>query len=211
MAFTRKFLSALGVDDEKVDEIIEAHTAVTNALKEERDKYKSEAEAASADAEKLAEVQKELDSLKADENPYEAKYNDLRAEYEQYKADTEAKALTAKKAKAYRELLKDAGVAEKRLDTVIKASPSEIEALEFEEDGKVKDAKTLTEQLKSTWSDFIVKTETKGTVTATPPETTGNTMTKEEIMAIKNPAERHKAIAENISLFDGAAQNNEGE
>ena len=35
-------------------------------------------------------------------------------------------------------------------------------------------------------------------------------MTKEQIMAIKNPQERHKAIAENIEVFDQAA-NNEGE
>ena len=35
-------------------------------------------------------------------------------------------------------------------------------------------------------------------------------MTKEQIMAIKNPQERHKAIAENIEVFDQAA-NKEGE
>ena len=58
MALTRKFLSAMGIEDEKVDEIIGAHTETVNALKEQRDSYK-------ADAEKLPAVQKELDDMKA--------------------------------------------------------------------------------------------------------------------------------------------------
>lgn len=210
MAFTRKFLSALGIEDDKIDEIITAHTDVTNALKEERDKYKGDAEKYKADAEKLEGVQKELDSVKADENPYEQKLNDLQAEFDQYKADVEAKALTARKAEAYKQLLKDAGVAEKRIDTVVKASPDKIAELEFLEDGKVKDAESLTGELKKEWSDFIVTTEKKGSNPATPPSSTGGSMTKEQIMAIKNPQERHKAIAENIEIFDHAA-NNEGE
>ena len=57
MALTRKFLSALGIEADKVDEIINAHAETVNALKEERDNYK-------ADAEKLPAVQKELDELK---------------------------------------------------------------------------------------------------------------------------------------------------
>ena len=57
MSLTRKALSAMGIEDEKIDQIIEMHTDVTNALKEERDTYK-------ADAEKLPAVQKELNELK---------------------------------------------------------------------------------------------------------------------------------------------------
>ena len=72
MALTRKFLSALGIDADKVDEIINAHTETVDALKNERDKYK-------ADAEKLPEVTRELTSLKetvaknGDKNPFEVK------------------------------------------------------------------------------------------------------------------------------------------
>lgn len=211
MAFTRKFLAAMGIEDDKIEEIITAHTDVTNALKEERDKYKAEAEEFKTDAEKLKDVQKELDAVKADENPYEAKYNEIKTEFDQYKADTEAKELTARKTRAYRELLKDAGIAEKRIDTVVKASPDKIEALEFDEDGKVKGSKELNEALKKEWSDFIIKTSTQGAATENPPSSTGGGgMTKAEIMAIKNPQERHKAIAENMQLFEeGSAKEGE--
>ena len=49
MALTRKMLKAMGIEDEKIDQIIEAHSETVDALKEQRDQYK-------ADAEKLPEV-----------------------------------------------------------------------------------------------------------------------------------------------------------
>ena len=36
MALTRKFLSALGIEEAKIDEIISAHADTVNALKEQR-------------------------------------------------------------------------------------------------------------------------------------------------------------------------------
>ena len=57
MALTRKYLSALGIEAEKIDEIISAHTETVDGLKDEIAKYKG-------DAEKLPAVQKELDELK---------------------------------------------------------------------------------------------------------------------------------------------------
>jgi hypothetical protein len=60
MSLTRKMLRAMGIEDEKIDEIITAHTETVDALKEQRDQYK-------ADAEKLPNVQKELQGLKESE------------------------------------------------------------------------------------------------------------------------------------------------
>ena len=57
MALTRKMLSAMGIDDEKQDEIINAHIEVVNALKEERDNYKS-------DSKKAESLQKKHDGVK---------------------------------------------------------------------------------------------------------------------------------------------------
>ena len=37
MALTRKFLSALGIEEAKIDEIISAHVDTVNVLKEQRD------------------------------------------------------------------------------------------------------------------------------------------------------------------------------
>lgn len=202
MAFTRKFLSALGIDDDKVDEIIQAHTEVTNGLKEERDRYKGEAEANEKASEALKKAQKELDELKADGNPFETKYNELKDEFDTFKSGVEAKELTEKKKDAFRQLLKDAGISEKRINTVVKASPKAIDDIDFEDDGKVKDADKLCDSLKNEWQDFIVKSDTKGAETATPPANNGGGgMTKEQIMAIKDRAKRREAIAQNPEAF----------
>lgn len=200
MALTRKFLSALGIEADKVDEIITAHTDTVDALKEQRDQYKAEAE-------KLPKVQGELDELKkASEgqdgtNPFEVKYNELVKEYEKYKLDVEAKQLKATKESAYRKLLVDAGVSEKRVDSILKIT--NLDEIQVDENGKVIDEAKALDSIKTEWSDFIVTTQKQGVNTATPPNNNGqkSTMTKADILAIKDGAERRKAIAENPTLF----------
>lgn len=198
MALTRKFLSALGIEPEKVDEIIQAHTEVTDALKEDRDKYKVEAE-------KVPAIQDELKALKekqAGEDPYKEKYEQLKKEHDDYVNNIEAQAATAKKEAAYRSILSEIGIADKRIDTVIKASKDSVEQLEFDDKGQIKDGDKLKDSLKTEWADFITTTKTEGAPTATPPANTGKaTMTREQIRAISDTAERQKAMMENPSLF----------
>lgn len=198
MALSRKFLSAMGIEDDKVDQIIEAHTDTVNGLKDEIEKYK-------ADAEKLPEVQKELKKLQDDadangRDPYKVKYEAMKEEFESYKKDVETKETKAKKDAAYKALLKEAGVSEKRIDAVLKVS--DIDSLEFDEEGKVVNQKDLIKTIKSEWSDFIVKEGEKGADVSTPPAGGGKTYkSKDEIFAIRDTAERQKAIADNHELF----------
>lgn len=168
MALTRKFLSALGIEADKVDEIITAHTEVTDSLKAERDTYKESAE-------KLPILQSELDKLKeaadkGEKDPYKVKYEAIREEFEKYKADISTKEIKAKKEEAYKALLKSAGVSEKRIDAILKVS--DIDSIEFDDDGKVKESDKLTESIKNEWSDFIQTPGVQGAQTATPPTQT---------------------------------------
>lgn len=200
MALTRKFLSALGIEADKVDEIINAHTETVDALKHERDSYK-------ADAEKLPEVQKELNSIKEQaakndgKNPFEVKYNAIKEEFENYKKEQTAKETKVKKADAYKALLKEAGVSEKRIEAVLRVS--DIDGLKLDKDGAVEGKDALLESIKKDWSDFIVTQGTQGAKTPNPPANGGGKTykSKEEIYAIKDTAERQKAIYENRELF----------
>ena len=72
MALTRSMLKGMNLTEEQVGAIIDAHKETVDALKEQRDNYK-------ADAEKLADVQKELDDIKNGED-YEAKYKAMEKE-----------------------------------------------------------------------------------------------------------------------------------
>ena len=202
MALTRKFLSALGIDEEKAEQIIQAHVDTLEPIKADREKYKE-------DAEKLPAIQKELGELKEaqkGDNPYKEKYEALQKEYNDYKADIEAKATTAKKEAAFRKILKDIGIPDKRVDAVLKVS--DISKLELDGEGKIKDGDQLKESLKTEWADFIATTTSEGAKTANPPASTGKTtMTKDEIRAIPDATARQKAMLENPSLF-GLPENN---
>ena len=197
MAFTRKMLKAMGIEDEKIDQIIDAHSETVDALKADRDAYKE-------DAAKLAAVQKELDELKAKgDDGYKAKYEAEKAAHDALKADVAAKETKKAKTDAYRELLKGANIDEKRIATILRAEAPTIDKIELDADGKIKNAEQYTESIKSDWADFVVTQSAKGTNTATPPANggTATTKTKEDILKIKDAGERQKAIAENPTLF----------
>lgn len=204
-SLSRKFLSGLGIEEDKVELIVEKHAEVVNEIKTERDEYKEKAEQLPAVEKELAELKKATENGK--ENSYKVKYEAIKEDFENYKKEIETKATRSKKEEAYKKLLEDAGVSEKRIAAVLKVS--DVDSLEFEEDGKVKDEAKIVKGIKEEWSDFISTTSTKGASTATPPTGTGKaTMTKEEIRKISDPIARQKAMMENPSLF-GLPETNE--
>ena len=160
MALTRKLLRSMGIEDDKIDQIIEAHTETVNALKDERDEFKDAAE-------KLPKVQAELDELKAKpDDGFREKYEKEHADFEAYKAETAKDASEREKKSLYRKLLQDAGVDPKRIDAVMRvADLSEVSV----EDGAIVDADKVTEAVKSEWSDFIQTTGSKPAGVDTPP------------------------------------------
>ena len=199
MALTRKFLSALGIEEEKIDEIITAHSETVNGLKEERDKFKDKATKYDEVNEQYAKATKELEKLKNGENPFEAKYNEIKEEYDNYKDSIAKEKARTDKVTAFKKLLSEVGVSDKRLDSVVKVT--DLDSIEYE-NGEIKDAETLKDSLKNEWADFIVTEEVKGAKTSNPPTNTGGTtMTREEIRKISDTKARQKAMAENPALF----------
>lgn len=201
MALTRKFLKALGLEDDKIEQIIEEHTTIADRMNAEIEKYK-------ADAEVLPRVQRELEKAQADleagkKDSWKVKYEAVKEEFEGYKSEQTKKETRAAKEAAYRALLKQAGVSEKRLESVLKVS--DVDSVELDEKGTIKGADKLTESIKSEWADFIGTTSIQGAQTATPPASTGgNGMTKADIYKkddygryVMSAAERQKALMEN--------------
>lgn len=101
----------------------------------------------------------------ADDETYRAKYESVLAELN----DLKAAQLRQKKEDAYRALLTKANINEKRFPIVIRASGTEIDALELDENGAVKNTDKLIERIKEDWADFVVTVETRGADIAHPP------------------------------------------
>ena len=195
MALSRKLLKGMGLTDEQVDTIIEAHTDTVDGLKADVSKYKT-------DAEKLSDVQKELDELKAKgDDGWKEKHDRLKVEFDQYKNDVQAKETKAAKEAAYRAILKDANLSEKGIEKAIKYA--EWDKIELDADGKLKGANDHIKAAREEWAEYVTTTTTTGAKTSTPPANNGGKTgkTKEEIMAIRDPAVRQAEIAKNPEAF----------
>lgn len=207
MALTRRSLTAMGIDAEKIDEIIALHAETVEALKEQRDGYKSDADKAK---EELSGVQKDMDATKTEldelkeaqgkDAPYKQKYEELKQEYESYKTGIEEKEAKGKVSEAYKAILKEAKIADKYIPVIMKAT--DLSGFKLDEDGNLEGAKEAKEKAASEWAEFVEKTSAKGTNTSNPPKNTGGSdMTVEEIDAIKDTAERQKAMYEHRDLY----------
>lgn len=202
MSLTRKMLKAMGIEEEKIDQIIEAHSETVDSLKADRDSYKE-------DAEKLKDVQKELDDLKAKgDDGWKEKHDRLKGEFDKYKTDVQAKETKAAKEAAYRAILKDANLSEKGIEKAVKYA--DWDKIELDADGKLKGANDHIKAVRDEWAEYVTTTTTTGAKTSTPPANNGGSkLTKAEIYARDehgryklSTAERQKALAENPELLN---------
>ena len=164
MSLTRKALSAMGIEGDKVDQIIEMHSETVNALKDQISEYKSKSE-------KLPEISKELEELKkAAENPdeYKAKYESEKQAFEEFKKNIETEKVNSTKDKLYRQLLSENHVKANKIDLIMRTV--NLDKLELDGTDKLKDSADLNKEILNDWQDFIEVTEVKGTDTATPPQ-----------------------------------------
>lgn len=205
MALTRKMLAAMGIEDEKIEQIIEAHTETVTGLKDKIEEFET-------DARKLPKVQSELDELKAQikenegkDNPLQKKleklqkdYDELKNGYDTYKADIEGKETRKAKEAAYMEILKDAGIPKKHFEKILRYSP--VDDVELGEDGKITTAADILKSVKDEWGDHIETTSQKGTDTETPPANDGSAnggISRAKQLAQKFAAERYGTAKEN--------------
>ncbi len=198
MSFSRSFLKASGLTDEQITAVMEEHTAVVDALKQQRDGYK-------ADAEKLADVQKQLDDLKGGED-YQAKYEQEHKAFEDYKAGVKAEAQLNDVKAAYRKLLTEEKISDKRLDAVIRLT--DFSKMKLNDDGSLANADELRKAIRDEWNEYIVTTRTEHENVATPPVGQGSKLSREDIFKrdehgryVLSTEERQKAIAENPQAF----------
>lgn len=183
---TRKMLKAMSIEEDAIEQIIEAHTETVDALKEQRDGYKADAEKASSLSDELEKVRRQLKEAQSSdeydelESKYSAEHKELedlrqanqslQSEFDAYKEQTEAKETERQKSEAYRKLLEDAGIAPKYVGSVL--GVAKLSDFELDEDGTIKGADKLTEKVKADFPEFVARQETSGAGTENPPETT---------------------------------------
>lgn len=196
MALTRKFLNSLKLEEAVIESIIEAHGETVDALKKQRDD-------ALADASKAKEAIRERDQLKQQVEALQKQGGDaakVQADFDAYKQQVEADKLTARKGDALDAVMKDAGITRDRYRADLRRS-YDLATLELDENGQPKEREQLVERIRQEYADYVSTESTKGAPPATPPAGNGGFRSKEEILKIKDHAERQRAIAENHEAF----------
>lgn len=194
MALTRKLLKGMGLTDEQVETIIEAHTETVDGLKEQVNTYKT-------DAAKVPGLEKKLrEAENSGGEDWKAKYEKEHSDFEAFKSDAAAKETAAANERLFRAELTALGITGKRADQIVKAT----NLADFEvKDGAYADAAKVQQAIRDDWSEFVPTTTPGKAKVDTPPANTGGKMTRKEIAAIKDPAERRAAIAANMDEFGG--------
>lgn len=168
MAFSRQTLKAMGFTDDQVQSLIDLHTEVTDNLKAEIKKYKE-------DAEKLSDVQRQLDEANskisaAEKDDYKGKYESEKAAHDKLKEDIKAKETTAKKSTAFKAYLKEKGYSDNAISKITKYG-GYVDGIELDDEGKIKDSDKLLTSIEGEWGEYK-PTTTKVTHTPNVPNQT---------------------------------------
>ena len=191
MAFTRATIrnlakeSGVEIPKEFEDALVSEHLTARDAYAEEQEK---------------AELEKQP-ATKAENVKDSEEYKALKADFDKYKAEVTEKETKAAKEAAYRAILKDANLSEKGIEKAVKYA--EWDKIELDADGKLKGANDHIKAAREEWAEYVTTTTTTGAKTSTPPANNGGKTgkTKEEIMAIRDPAVRQAEIAKNPEAF----------
>lgn len=191
MALTRKFLTAMGIEAEKIDQIIEAHTESTEALKAKVEETKASMEELAEKASKVQALEKKVEELEAadESGEWKSKYESAKAdadklqgdldklkgekstveeEFETYKQSVEADKANAEKLELYKGLLREIGLDEKRVEKAARLKAMDELTVE---DGKLAGYEELKAAEAEEWAEFIPQsTGIKGQSVPNPPQ-----------------------------------------
>ena len=199
MALTRKSLKAMGLTDEQVDSIIEMHSETVDGLKEQVKTYK-------ADAEKLPNVQKELDDLKAaGDGGFKEKFEKEHSDFENFKKTIQEKETKAAKESAAKAFFESKGITGNSLEIAMRGSSAEIAALDLDGE-KIKDSSALDALVNGTFKALVSTTTTKGANIPNPPVTTPNKAYSADDIRKMSPAEINKNWDSIKASLDGKGE-----
>lgn len=204
MALSRKMLKAMGIEEEKIDQIIEAHTETVDSLKEQVSASKANAGKAGELQKQLEQAQKDLSAARQD--GWKDKHDKVKKEFDEYKNGIAAKEAQAAKEKAVRAYYESKNITGKNLDIAMLGSSQVISGVELDDNGKLGSTEALDSLIARTFSGLVGRAETLGANTAHPPANNGGKLTKEDIYKkddkgryVMDTADRQKALAQMMS------------
>lgn len=175
MPLTNALLKSMGIEGDQRDQIMAEHQATLQSIKDERDELRDKAA-------KVADLEGQIEALKAADESDEwkakceqaeadaekaradaeklqgeidtikAAKDKLQGEFDAYKGDVAAEKANAEKLELYKGLLRDIGLDEKRVEKAARLKP--LDELSVE-DGKLAGYEELKASEADEWAEFI--------------------------------------------------------
>lgn len=180
MAFTRKMLKALGIEEDKIEQIMDAHTEVTDALIADRDKYKADAEKLSKVQDELTQAKESLKTANKDGGEYKTKYEAEHAALEKLQKEVSEKATAEKTDKALYDWAKAQGYSDNGAKKIVKYGGYRSR-IKFDDEGKPTNLDELKDDVSAEWGEYKGETKTETHKSGEP--MTGGTEPKKSIAA----------------------------
>ena len=163
MSVTLSFLKTLGLNDDQISAVIEAHSETVTSLQGKYSDLETRYNAAKANSDKLSAVQKELDELK--QSDFKSMYeSEQRAHNALKESVSREKARTAKE-KAARAYYEGKNIRGNNLTIAIRGT--DLDQLQLDESGKLADTAAL---------DALVEGDFKPLVTSRRTVSSGGTL-----------------------------------
>lgn len=197
MSITRKALVAMGIENEKAEQLLDMHLETVNGLKEVITSLKTENEKIPT----LSDELKQLKALKEQSDDYKAKYESEKSEFENFKKKLEIEKTDEAKKKAYRDLLEKNNIRKDKIDLIMRTV--KLSDLNLQEDNTLENSEELNKSILKDWSDFVEHTAVKGTNAANPPISTVRSFTREDIRGMSAEEINKNWEAIKVSLKNG--------
>lgn len=197
MSITRKALVAMGIENEKAEQLLDMHLETVNGLKEVITSLKTENERIPT----LSDELKQLKALKEQSDDYKAKYESEKSEFENFKKKLEIEKTDEAKKKAYRDLLEKNNIRKDKMDLIMRTV--KLSDLNLQEDNTLENSEELNKSILKDWSDFVEHTAVKGTNAANPPVSSVRSFTREDIRGMSAEEINKNWEAIKVSLKNG--------
>ena len=156
---SRNFLKSLGLSEEQISAVVEAHGETVTALNQKYAELEALYAGAKESAERLPDVQKELDAMKKDD--FKAKFEAEKSAHDALKTSVARKEAQAAKEKAVRAFYEARNIRGANLAIAMRGT--DLDSLELDGHGRLADT-TLLEELVNGDFRTLVASETRRTV-----------------------------------------------
>ena len=148
---SRSFLKSLGLNDDQITAVVEAHGETVTALNQKYAELENLYNSAKESADRLPDVQKELDDLKKDD--FKSKFEAEKSAHEALKESVSRKEARAAREKAARAFYETKNIQGANLNLAMRAT--DLDSLEVDEQGNLTDPSALEDLVNGDFKSLV--------------------------------------------------------